>query len=157
MVGATAVIVVATLSGCASSAPAVGLVAAKQSTIALEQSISEYVPNDKVIATHVTTKSAIIYPCLGHAGQSYWPGSLTVDIRPGVDQNAVLGAIADHWSNQKGWLVTRRSPQGQNEVVELRSNTNELFTVQFVGGPQLQVSAVSACFSNTGLAGKKSY
>ncbi|MDQ1546428.1 MAG: hypothetical protein QOH69_1332 [Actinomycetota bacterium] len=154
---AISTLIVIGLSGCASSVPALGLVSAKQSTIALETSISEYVPHDSVIATHVTTKSAVLYPCLGHPNEFYWPGSLRVEVKSGVDEDAVLGAIADHWSKEKGWIVTWRSPQGHAETVELRSDTGELFTVKFEGGSELQIAAVSACFPNAGLSGKKSY
>ncbi len=152
-----AALAVVGLSGCSPAAPALGLVSAKQSTIALERSISEYVPHDSIVATHVTTKSAVLYPCLGHPSESYWPGSLKVEVKPGVNEDAVLGAIADHWSKEKGWIVTRRSPQGLAETVELRSDTGELFTVKFEGGSELQIAAVSACFPSAGLAGKKSY
>jgi hypothetical protein len=155
--GALAVVSTLALTGCSAPTSGLGLVSAKQSTIALEQSISEYVPHDKVISSHATTKSAVLYPCIHHPGQSYWPGSLRVALKPGVDQDAVLGAIADHWSKQKSWVVTRRSTQGIGETVELRSNTGELFTVKFDGTSDLQIAAVSACFSNAGLAGKSSY
>jgi hypothetical protein len=146
----------ATLAGCSAPDPSLGLVAAKQSTIALEKSMSEYVPIGDIISTRVTTRSAILYRCLGHANESYWPGTLTMQVKSGVDQNGVLGAIAAHWEVQKGWTVTRQDPATGGEVVELRSNTHELLTVQF-SGPQFQITSVSACFPNAGLAGRSSY
>jgi hypothetical protein len=156
IVGPLVVALAATLIGCSATDPTVALVAAKQSTIALEKSMSEYVPLDDIISTRVTTKSAILFRCLGHANESYWPGTLTAQVKSGVDQNGVLGAIAAHWEGQKGWTVTREDPADSGEIVELRSNTHELFTVQF-SGPQLQIAAVSACFPSAGLSGRSSY
>jgi hypothetical protein len=154
----SSVVLVATLSGCASGAgSALSVGSAKQQTIAIEQQIAAFVPKDQVITTDVTKTSRVIFPCLGKKNESYWPGSLTMSLKPGVDSDSILTAIGSNWTNKSGWSVYRVTAADGNPSLDRKSGSGYSFTVEFDQGPALTINSLSACFSNTGLAGQTSY
>jgi len=154
----SSIVLVASLSGCASSAGStLSVGSAKQQTIAVEQEIAAFVPTKEVISSNVTKTSRVIFPCLGKKDQSYWPGSLTMSLKPGVDSDSILTAMGSHWTNKSGWSVYKVNAADGNPSLDIKSDSGYSFTVEFDQGPALTVNALSACFSDTGLAGKSSY
>jgi hypothetical protein len=154
----SSIVLVASLSGCASSAGStLSVASAKQQTISTENEIAAFVPSQYVISSNVTKTSRVIFPCLGKKEESYWPGSLTMSLKPGADTDSILTAIGSHWTNKSGWSVYKVNAADGNPSLDIKSNTGYSFTVEFDQGPALTVNALSACFSDTGLAGKASY
>jgi hypothetical protein len=157
---AASIIVLASISACSSSSStggSHGLATAKSATLKLETQIASFVPDAMVTRTHQTTTSKVIYPCLGHSGQSYWPGTETVSLKQGVDTDAVLAAIASNWTNKSGWTAFKSTGADGSASLSIKSTKGQSFTVEFVDGPQLSISALSTCFPSEGLAGKSSY
>jgi hypothetical protein len=154
----TSVVIVASLAGCASGAgSSLSVGTAKQQTISIEQEIAGFVPAKEAISTNVTKTSRVIFPCLGKKNESYWPGSLTMSLKPGVDSDSILTAIGSHWTNKSGWSVYKVNAADGNPSLDIKSDSGYSFTVEFDQGPALTVNALSACFDNSGLAGKSSY
>ncbi|HEY5229594.1 MAG TPA: hypothetical protein VIJ11_01730 [Galbitalea sp.] len=155
----TATVLAATLSGCSgsSASPKAAVNLAKQTTLAVESQIAAFVPADKVVSTHQTLTSTVIFPCLGKSGQSYWPGSTMVNVKPDLNTASVMSAIADHWTNDSGWTVFQSKDASGNPTLIIKSSINASFTVSFVQGPQLSIVALSSCFPSAGLDGMKSY
>jgi hypothetical protein len=154
----SSVVLVASLSGCASGAgSALSVGSAKQQTISTEQEIAAFVPTADVLSTDVTKTSRVIFACLGKKNESYWPGSLTMSLKPGVDSDSILTAIGSHWTNKSGWTVFKINAADGNPSLDIKSDSGYSFTVEFDQGPALTINALSACFSNTGLAGQSSY
>jgi hypothetical protein len=154
----SSVVLVASLSGCASGAGAtLSVASAKQQTIAIEQQIAAFVPAKDAISTNVTKTSRVIFPCLGKKDESYWPGSLTMSLKPGVETDSLLTAIGSNWTNKSGWSVYKINAADGTPSLDIKSDSGYSFTVEFDQGPALTINALSACFSNTGLAGKPSY
>jgi hypothetical protein len=154
----SSIVLVASLSGCASSAGStLSVSSAKQQTISTEKEIAAFVPTKYVISSNVTKTSRVLFPCLGKKEESYWPGSLTMSLKPGVDSDSVLTAIGSHWTNKSGWSVYKVNAADGNPSLDIKSNSGYSFTVEFDQGPALTINALSACFSDVGLAGKASY
>jgi hypothetical protein len=147
------------LSGCASSgkSPKAAVDLAKQTTLTVESQIAAFVPANKVLSTHQTLTSKVIFPCLGKSGQSYWPGSTVVNLKPDVNTDAVMSAIAAQWTNKDGWTVFQSKDASGNPTLIIKSSIDASFTVSFVQGPQLSIVALSSCFPSAGLADLKTY
>jgi hypothetical protein len=155
---AASIVVAVLVSGCSSSpGGANGLADAKSATLKLESQIASFVPAAMVTRKHQTTTSKVLYPCLGHSGQSYWPGTETVSLKQGVDTDAVLAAIASNWTNKSGWTAFTSKAADGSASVNIKSTKGQSFTVEFVDGPQLSIQALSTCFPSDGLSGKSSY
>ena len=156
---ATAAVLAVALSGCSSSAasPKSSVNLAKQTTLTVESQIAAFVPANQVVSTHQTLTSAVIFPCLGKSGQSYWPGSTVVNVKSGANTASILSAIAAHWTNDDGWTVFQSNDAAGNPTLIIKSSIQASFTVSFVQGPQLSIVALSSCFPNAGLEGLKSY
>jgi hypothetical protein len=154
----SSVVLVATLSGCA-SVPSSSLTVptAKAQTIIFEQQIAAYVPAADVKTMSYTKTSRVIFPCLGKKNESYWPGALTVNLKPATDTDTILTAMAANWTNKSGWSVFKVNAADGNPSLDIKSDAGYSFTVEFDQGPVLSINALSACFSNVGLAGKSSY
>jgi hypothetical protein len=147
-----------TLSGCGSSAGgSLTVDSAKQHTISMEKLIASYVPKSKVLSTNITTKSRVIFPCLGKNGKSYWPGSATLRLKSGVDTDAVFAAIAQKWNGTKGWSAYIDTDSSGSSSLALKTGDGYSFTAEFDQGPVFSITALSACFDNAGLSGKSSY
>jgi hypothetical protein len=155
---ATTVVLSATLVGCSSAAGSeLTLPTAKQQTIAVEKQIVAYVPADQVTGTDITDKSRVIFPCIGKSGQSYWPGSTTLKLKNDVDTDAVLTAIAAHWTNKSGWSAYTNTGSDGNKSLAIKSDSGYSFTVEFDQGPVFSINALSGCFASAGLSGKSNY
>ncbi|HEX4402933.1 MAG TPA: hypothetical protein VHZ98_16565 [Galbitalea sp.] len=156
---AAAGLLAVSLSGCSGSgtSPKAAVDRAKQTTLTIESQIAAFVPADKVVSTHQTLTSKVIFPCLGKSGQSYWPGSTIVDLKSGVDTGAVMSAIAANWTNDSGWTVFQSKDASGNPTLIIKSSINASYTVSFVQGPQLSIVALSSCFPSAGLEGLTSY
>jgi hypothetical protein len=155
----SSVALVASLSGCATpgSGSSLSVGGAKQRTIELERSIAAAVPHDKVLSTQITTSSRVIFPCLGQTGESYWPGSGTLKLASGVDTDAVLQALSSKWNDKSGWSAYVTTSASGTKSLALKTGDGYSFTVEFDQGPVFTINALSACFSNAGLAGRTSY
>ncbi len=147
------------LGGCAAAGAgsSLSVTSAKQRTVELEKTISSSVPTDKVLSTNITTTSRVIFPCLGKTGESYWPGSATLKLANGVNTDAVLQALSTKWNNKSGWSAYVTTSASGTKSLALKTSDGYSFTVEFDQGPVFSITALSACFSNAGLAGKSSY
>ena len=156
---ATSVVLLAALAGCssASGGSAVTVDSAKQKTIAYEKQISGYLPAADVTSTQITSSSKVIFPCLGETGKSYWPGSTTLQIKPGVNTSDLLDGIASKWNSLSNHSAFVNKNANGNESLAMKSGDGYSFTVEFDQGPVFSITALSTCFSSAGLAGRSSY
>jgi hypothetical protein len=154
---ALSVVVVATLSGCSGSSTSMTLPIAKRDTLTLETQIAAFVPVEYVSRTQQTTTSKVIFPCLGHDNESYWPGTTSLTLRDGIDTAAVLKGIETKWGGKHGWKVSRTIDSDGSPSLTITSTDGPRFTAQFVQGPQFTISALSACFPMAGLGGMSTY
>jgi hypothetical protein len=155
----TSVVLAATLSSCSSpgKSAASQLDLAKQTTLTIETQIAAFVPANAVVSTHQTLTSKVIFPCLSKQGQSYWPGSTTVNLKPGSDTGAIMNAITAHYATDSGWLIVTHTDASGNQSLILTSTAGAKYTITVVQGPQLSVTALSSCFPSAGLSGMKQY
>jgi hypothetical protein len=155
---AVTIAVVAVVSGCASGpGTTVTLKSAKDLTLQLESQIAGFVPDAQVTSTQQTKTSKVIFPCVGHDDQSYWPGTETLSLKDGVDDDAILSAIAANWTNKSGWSVFKSTGDDGKSTLDLKSADGYSFTVAFVDGPQLTINSLSACFPTSSVSGQTSY
>ncbi len=156
---AATVVLVGALGGCAAAGAgsSLSVTSAKQRTVELEKTIAAAVPKDKVLSTNITSTSRVIFPCLGKTGESYWPGSATLQLANGVDSDAVLQALSTAWNNKTGWSAYVTTSASGTKSLSLKTSDGYSFTAEFDQGPVFSITALSACFSNAGLAGKSSY
>jgi hypothetical protein len=156
---ATSVVLVATLSGCSSpgKSETSQLNSAKQATLTVESQIASFAASKSVVSTHQTLTSKVIFPCLSEQGKSYWPGSTVVNLKQGTDTGAIMTAIETKYATTDGWLIVDHHDASGNLSLVLTSKAGAKYTVTIVQGPQLSISALSACFPSDGLAGMKSY
>ncbi len=159
-VAATSLVLVATLAGCAGAGgagSAVTVESAKQKTIAYEKQIAAYLPAADVTSTQITKTSKVIFPCLNESGKSYWPGTTTLQIASNVDTSDLLDSIAAKWNAKSGHSAYVNTSANGNRSLAMKSGDGYSFTVEFDQGPVFSITALSACFSSAGLAGKSSY
>jgi hypothetical protein len=155
----TTVVLVATLSGCSSAgkSAASALEAAKQTTLTAESQIAAFAPAKSVVSTHQTLTSKVIFPCLSKQGQSYWPGSTVVNLKPSTDTAAIMTAIGAKYATDDGWLIVTTKDDSGTQSLIITSKAGAKYTVTVVQGPQLSITALSSCFPSAGLTGLKSY
>jgi hypothetical protein len=156
---ALSVVLVATLGGCSTPGKsATGQLAqAKHSTLTTETQIASFAPAKDVVSTHQTLTSKVIFPCLSKQGQSYWPGSTVVNLKPTANTGAIMTAITTKYATANGWLIVDHKDSSGTESLVLTSSAGAKYTVTIVQGPQLSITALSACFPNAGLTNLKSY
>lgn len=156
---ATAVVLAATLSGCSSPGKSATsqLDLAKQSTLTVESQIASFADAKDVVSTHQTLTSKVIFPCLSKNGQSYWPGTTVVNLKPNTDTDAIMTAIGAKYATAKGWLIVTHKDASGSQSLILTAKSGAKYTVTVVQGPQLSIAALSSCFPTAGLEGKKSY
>jgi hypothetical protein len=155
----TSVVLVATVSSCSSpgKSAASQLDLAKQTALTVESQIAAFAPANSVVSTHQTLTSKVIFPCLSKQGQSYWPGSTVVNLKPNTDTASIMTAIGAKYATDDGWLIVDNKDASGTESLVLTSSAGAKYTVTIVQGPQLSVSALSSCFPSAGLSGMKSY
>jgi hypothetical protein len=156
---ATSALLVVTLSGCSSPGKSAisQLDAAKHATLTVESQIAAFVPAKQAISTHQTLTSKVIFPCLIKQGQSYWPGTTVVNLKPNANTGAIMTAITTKYATANGWLIVENHDASGNLSLVLTSKAGAKYTVTIVQGPQLSISALSSCFPTAGLSGMKSY
>jgi len=156
---ATALVVGASLSGCATSAggSADALAVAKRQTLSMETQIAAFLPKSSIISVNQPTRSKIIFPCLNKQNESYWPGTMTISLKPGLDTTHILDAIGSHWTNKSGWTVSNSTAADGTPTMDITSSSGYNYTAEFAAGPVFTVTSGSGCFPNSGLAGKSSY
>ena len=159
MAAATSVVLVATLGGCASpgKSAASQLDQAKHTTLTVESQIAAFAPASDVVSTHQTLSSKVIFPCLSKQGQSYWPGSTVVNLKPNADTASIMTAIGTKYATAQGWLIVDNKDASGNLSLVITSKAGAKYTVTVVQGPQLSITALSSCFPSAGLTGMKSY
>jgi hypothetical protein len=155
----TTVVLAATLSGCSSpgKSAASQLDLAKQTTLTVESQIAAFAPASAVASTHQTLTSKVIFPCLSKQGQSYWPGTTVVNLKPNTDTAAIMTAIGAKYATDSGWLIVDHKDASGTESLVITSRAGAKYTVTIVQGPQLSITALSSCFPSAGLTGMKSY
>jgi hypothetical protein len=138
----TSAVLVASLSGCSSPG---------------KSASSAFAPANQVVSTHQTLTSKVIFPCLSKQGQSYWPGSTVVNLKPNANTGSIMSAIGAHYATADGWLSVDNHDASGNLSLVLTSSAGAKYTVTIVQGPQLSITALSSCFPTAGLTGLKSY
>ena len=98
----------------------------------------------------------MLFPCLHKNNESYWPSTMTVSLKPGVDAQGTFEAIAADWNNKSSWTVSEGN-DGATPTLTLVSDSGYSFNMEFAQGPVFTVTSISACFPSAGLSGKSSY
>jgi hypothetical protein len=146
------------LSGCSSSAGSdAALAKAKATTLSVESKMASFIPKSSVISLDQPTRSKVLFACLGNSDKSYWPSTMTVSVKPGLNTSNVLYAIGSYWTGKNGWTATNGTAPDGTPTMDVTSNSGYNFTAEFAQGPVFTVTAISACFPNAGLAGRTSY
>lgn len=157
---ATATIALAlTLVGCASSAGASTntLANAKQTTLSVESKMASFIPKSSVISVNQPKQSKVLFPCLHKQNESYWPSTMTVSVKPGLNTGDILDSIGAYWTNKSGWSVSNSTAPDGTPTMDVVSNSGYNFTAEFAQGPVFTVTSLSECFPSAGLAGRSSY
>jgi ABC-type phosphate/phosphonate transport system substrate-binding protein len=156
---AASLVVVATLSGCSSSAGGSTntLANAKATTLATETKMESFIPRSSIISVIQPKQSKVIFPCLQKQNESYWPSTMTVSLKPGLNTGNLLDAIGDYWTNKTGWSVSNSTAPDGTPTMSIVSNSGYNYTAEFAQGPVFTVTAISECFPSAGMAGKSSY
>jgi len=156
---AATVALVATVAGCATAGDGTGstLAKAKQTTLSVETKMASFIPKASIISVNQPKQSKVLFPCLHKENQSYWPSTMTVSVKSGVDQGAILDAIGAYWTNKSGWSVSNSAAPDGTPTMSVVSKSGYNFTAEFAQGPVFTVTALSECFPSAGLSGKSSY
>lgn len=151
--------VAVTLSGCSSSAggSTITLANAKSTTLSIETKMESFIPKASIISVNQPKQSKVIFACLHKDNESYWPSTMTVSLKPGLNTSELLDKIGDYWTNKSGWSVSNSTAPDGTPTMSIVSNSGYNFTAEFAQGPVFTVTAVSECFPNAGLSGKSSY
>ena len=156
---APTVVLLATLSACSSPGKSATsqLALAKQTTLTVESQIAAFAPASEVVSTHQTLTSKVIFPCLSKEGQSYWPGSTVVNLKPKANTDAIMSAIGAKYATDEGWLIVTSKDASGTQSLIITSEAGAQYTVTIVQGPPLSITALASCFPSAGLAGQKQY
>ena len=155
----SSLVLVAALGGCASSAGGSTntLAKAKATTLSIETKMASFIPKSAVLSMNQPKQSKVIFPCLHKQNESYWPSTMTVSVKSGLDTGNILDSIGSYWTNKSGWTVSNSTAADGTPTMSVVSNTGYNFTAEFAQGPVFTVTALSACFPSAGLSGKSSY
>ena len=155
----SSLVLVAALGGCASSAGGSTntLAKAKATTLSIESKMASFIPKSAVLSMNQPKQSKVIFPCLHKQNESYWPSTMTVSVKSGLDTGNILDSIGSYWTNKSGWTVSNSTAADGTPTMSVVSNTGYNFTAEFAQGPVFTVTALSACFPSAGLSGKSSY
>jgi hypothetical protein len=164
-IAATSIAVVATLalatvlSGCSSSAGGSTntLANAKATTLSVETKMLSFIPKASIISVNQPKQSKVIFPCLHTQNESYWPSTMTVSLKPGLDTSSILNDMGDYWTNKSGWSVSNAKAPDGTPTMSFVSSSGYNLTAEFAQGPVFTVTALSKCFPSAGLSGKSSY
>lgn len=156
---AATVALVVTLAGCATAGGGTGstLAKAKQTTLSVETKMASFVPKSSIISMNQPTQSSVLFPCLHKQNESYWPSTMTVSVKPGIDQSGILDSIGSYWTNKSGWSVSNSTAPDGTPTMSVVSKSGYNFTAEFAQGPVFTITAISECFPSAGLSGKSSY
>jgi hypothetical protein len=156
---AGALVLVVSLGGCASagSGTANTLAKAKATTLSIETKMMSFLPQSSIISVNQPKQSKVLFPCLHEQNQSYWPSTMTVSVKPGLNTGNILDSIGSYWTNKSGWTVSNSTAADGTPTMSVVSNSGYNFTAEFAQGPVFTVTAISACFPSAGLSGKSSY
>ncbi len=83
--------------------------------------------------------------------------SLRSNLKPTANTGAIMTAITTKYATANGWLIVDHKDSSGTESLVLTSSAGAKYTVTIVQGPQLSITALSACFPNAGLTNLKSY
>jgi hypothetical protein len=149
----------ATLSGCSSSAGGATntLANAKATTLSIETKMESFIPKSSIISVNQPKQSKVIFPCLHTQNESYWPSTMTVSLKPGLNTGDILNAMGAYWTNKNGWSVSNSTAPDGTPTMSFVSTSGYNLTAEFAQGPVFTVTALSECFPSAGLAGKSSY
>lgn len=155
---ASSLVLVAALGGCASGAGGSTntLAKAKATTLSIESKMASFIPTASVISMNQPKQSTVLFPCLHKNNESYWPSTMTVSVKSGLNTGDILDSIGSNWTGKSGWTVSNGT-DGDTPTMTLVSNSGYSFTAEFAQGPVFTVTSISACFPNAGLSGKSSY
>ncbi|HEX4059287.1 MAG TPA: hypothetical protein VHX87_13345 [Galbitalea sp.] len=159
LAAAASLALAATLSGCSSAAggSTSTLANAKATTLSIETKMASFIPKSSVISIIQPKQSKVIFPCLHKTDESYWPSTMTISLKPGLDTSGILDKIGDYWTNKSGWQVSNSKAPDGTPTMSFISNSGYNLTAEFAQGPVFTVTALSQCFPSAGLSGKSSY
>ncbi|WP_153004681.1 hypothetical protein [Microbacterium testaceum] len=101
---------------------------AKRYTQAVEREIVDAMPN-QFVRTVLQKETGTFLPC-SRDGAEQWAGGLTAQIQPGVDPDAVLDPIEEHFANVDELTVSRREDSG-NVLVEVVGPHRSAWVVRY--------------------------
>jgi hypothetical protein len=156
----SSLVLVAALGGCASSAGGGStntLAKAKATTLSIESKMASFIPKSSVLEVNQPKQSKVIFPCLHKQDESYWPSTMTVSVKSGLNTGSILDSIGSYWTNKSGWTVSNSTAADGTPTMSVVSNAGYNFTAEFAQGPVFTVTALSACFPSAGMSGKSSY
>jgi hypothetical protein len=156
---AGSLVLVAALGGCASSAGGSTntLAKAKATTLSVETKMASFIPKSSILSMNQPKQSKVLFPCLKKENQSYWPSTMTVSVKAGLNTSNILDSIGSYWTNKNGWTVSNSTAADGTPTMSVVSDSGYNFTAEFAQGPVFTVTAISSCFPSAGLAGKSSY
>jgi hypothetical protein len=159
IVVATSLVLIASLGGCASSAGGTTntLAKAKATTLSIETKMASFIPQSSIITVNQPKQSKVLFPCLHKENESYWPSTMTVSVKAGLNTGNILDSIGAYWTNKKGWTVSNSTAPDGTPTMSVVSSSGYNFTAEFAQGPVFTVTSLSACFPSAGLSGRKSY
>jgi hypothetical protein len=156
---AASIALAATLSGCSSSAGGSTdtLANAKATTLSIESKLVTFIPKSSIISINQPKQSKVIFPCLHTTNESYWPSTMTVSLKPGLNASNLLDAMGNYYTNKNGWSVSNGTAPDGTPTMTFVSKSGYNLTAEFAQGPVFTVTALSECFPSAGLSGKSSY
>jgi hypothetical protein len=130
---------------------------AKATTLSIETKMASFIPKASITSVNQPKQSKVIFPCLHKQNESYWPSTMTVSVKSGLDTSKILDAIGYYWTSKKGWSVSNSTAPDGTPAMSIVSSSGYNFTAEFAQGPVFTVTALSECFPSAGLSGKSSY
>ena len=155
----SSLVLVAALGGCASSAGGSTntLANAKATTLSVESKMASFIPKSSILSMNQPKQSKVLFPCLQKQNESYWPSTMTISVKSGLNTGDILDSIGSYWTNKSGWTVSNSTAADGTPTMSVVSNAGYNFTAEFAQGPVFTVTAISACFPSAGMSGKSSY
>lgn len=118
---------------------------AKGEAQSVEDDIAALIPPESV--THVEQASTGgLLSCAGESAYQ-WYGHTYVDLRAGVDVEAILDAVVDKWRHDKSISTSRRTTWSKLHVVELDGPHNSTYFINARhSSDQISITSFSQCF-----------
>lgn len=125
------------------------------SSLTVEEAKSEAQSTEDAIAALIPAHSATrvaqhptggLLSCKGESVYQ-WYGHTYVDLRPGVDGEAILDDVIDTWKDHRSFSVSTHTNLSNTRVVELDGQYKSTYFVNVAEeGSQISITSFSSCF-----------